>query len=386
MKSNTVLIAAVLILLSSTGSAATRQNCLDIVTELVNIKNFSEPDVISILNYTKGDLTTKLKKLSPLERFKTILSINMASQSTQFKYAIGDVSYDTIKIKDQYKSYFPQGSISSKSSAVPGFTAKIAENLLVETYWQASKSTRKTILEFLESGINHEKSWQTVDAFPQTGLFKREEFLDAAEDLLEKLFQDNSVLIQQQRAATQSRTLLQSALGSAAYSYSNNQTPYIGFLNILRSLPIKSGQTVVDIGCAYGRLGLVGGDLLPDVKFIGYDLAVEPVAEANRLAKKFGYKNSKYYVQDLSHPSFHLPEADYYYFWLPVNAETAPLILNQLQNIARKKEIRLVSFMGLSSEGEFKNNHLAKLGWLREEEHKKLTVPPGLRVFVSTLH
>lgn len=386
MKIKVLLIAASCLFFRSSAFAALSPTCLEMMSEILTTDQFSVDGAKTLLEFTRGDLKANLFKLPTQKRFTTILNLNLASQSHQFRRTIGEWSkkqsfaYD---VKPQFQSYFQNLTIAEKASAIPGLSEKLAFEWLLETFSQADKPTRVKLLSFLEESVNSDYNWQITKAFPNGDSYKHEELFNAAEFFLTKFFEDHSTLIQASRAETQSGTKLQSALGPAAYSHTNNQTPYMSFLNILHSVKIKPKQTVVDIGCSYGRLGLLGGEMLPDVKFIGYDIAAEPVAEANRLAKKFGYKNSKYFVQDLSHPSFHLPEADYYYFWLPVNAETATVILSQLKKIAQKREIRLIAFQGLSSDGNFKNRDLASLGWLKFENHEGLV---DMDVLVSTLH
>src|SRR5882672_6817343 len=48
------------------------------------------------------------------------------------------------------------------------------------------------------------------------------------------------------------------------------QTPYSELIEIVHELNPGDGETWIDLGAGYGRLGIVLGFLCPSIKFIGY--------------------------------------------------------------------------------------------------------------------
>ena len=65
------------------------------------------------------------------------------------------------------------------------------------------------------------------------------------------------------------------------------QTPYCDILRILQILKLRPYQEVIDLGAAYGRMGLVMGGLYPKNSFTGYEFVKERVNEGNRIYQKF---------------------------------------------------------------------------------------------------
>jgi cyclopropane fatty-acyl-phospholipid synthase-like methyltransferase len=89
------------------------------------------------------------------------------------------------------------------------------------------------------------------------------------------------------------------------------QTPYVEIREMLSRLPLKSGDTVVDLGAAYGRMGHVIGRHYQNVQFVGYEFVSERVEEALRCLEKFNYTNVRLEVADLSYPKFFQSQHDF---------------------------------------------------------------------------
>lgn len=119
-------------------------------------------------------------------------------------------------------------------------------------------------------------------------------------------------------------------------------TPYSVLLRICELLELKT-QTVIDLGAAHGRLGVVMGGLYPHAHFIGHEYVPERVHEANRIYSRWGCVNSKCEVQDLFAKDFVLPEVDVYFIYDYGRHDHINATLGQISLEAAKRPIRLVA-------------------------------------------
>jgi precorrin-6B methylase 2 len=93
------------------------------------------------------------------------------------------------------------------------------------------------------------------------------------------------------------------------------QTPYSDCLKILQFLKIKPYQTLIDLGAAYGRMGVVIGGVYLKNEFIGYECVRSRVEEGNRIYRELGFQRCKLVEQDLFAADFELPAADVYFIY-----------------------------------------------------------------------
>ena len=121
------------------------------------------------------------------------------------------------------------------------------------------------------------------------------------------------------------------------------QTPYFELVNVCQLLLPKKGQHVIDLGSAYGRLGLVLSQFSPQCRFTGIEYVSERVAEANRIFKKWKCNNALSLEQDLFGDDFILPVADYYMLYDYGRLEHIRRTLSQMQEIARHSHFKLVA-------------------------------------------
>lgn len=119
-------------------------------------------------------------------------------------------------------------------------------------------------------------------------------------------------------------------------------TPYTVLLRICELLEIKN-ETVIDLGAAHGRLGVVMGGLYPHAHFIGHEYVPERVQEANRIYARWGCVNAKCEVQDLFAKDFVLPEVDVYFIYDYGRHDHINATLGQISLEAAKRPIRLVA-------------------------------------------
>ena len=120
------------------------------------------------------------------------------------------------------------------------------------------------------------------------------------------------------------------------------QTPYSEILRILQLLKIKPYQHIVDLGAAYGRMGVVIGGLYIKNSFVGYEYVKARVDEGNRVYKELGLNRCQLITQDLFAKDFELPEADVYFIYDYGQVEHIDHTLKQIQAISFKRPVKVV--------------------------------------------
>lgn len=120
------------------------------------------------------------------------------------------------------------------------------------------------------------------------------------------------------------------------------QTPYSECLRILQLLKIKPYQHVIDLGAAYGRMGVVIGGLFIKNSFTGYEYVRARVDEGNRVFKELGFSRCQLLEQDLFDSAFELPEADVYFIYDYGQVEHIDHTLRQIKAVAEKRPVKIV--------------------------------------------
>lgn len=122
------------------------------------------------------------------------------------------------------------------------------------------------------------------------------------------------------------------------------QSSYATLLLALRYLRIPSGTRFVDLGSGFGRVGLVVGLLRPDITFTGFEIVSQRADMATAASEWLGMKaHVSFITQDLSAPDFAIPEAETYYLYDPFNESTYTHVLTQLNVIAAKRKINVIT-------------------------------------------
>lgn len=120
------------------------------------------------------------------------------------------------------------------------------------------------------------------------------------------------------------------------------QTPYADCLRILALLKIRPYQHIIDLGAAYGRMGIVIGGLFIKNSFTGYEYVKSRVEEGNRIYKELGFERSELIHQDLFNADFKLPQADIYFIYDYGQVEHIDHTLKQIKDIAHKRPVKVV--------------------------------------------
>ncbi len=119
------------------------------------------------------------------------------------------------------------------------------------------------------------------------------------------------------------------------------QTPYSEIISMIDYLNPKPGETWVDLGAAYGRMGVVLGFLRPTVHFLGYELSSDRSSEGNRIFEKWRLINARIKAADLI--SEDIVEADVYFVYDFGSKKDVCATLEKLRKIAARRSITLIA-------------------------------------------
>ena len=116
-----------------------------------------------------------------------------------------------------------------------------------------------------------------------------------------------------------------------------------GLVSLVRKLPTQAGESFVDIGSGFGTPALIFGLVNPEVKVLGLEIVPRKVDFARSRAMFWGLdRRVEFRVQDLSQPSFSLPDADYYFMYAPVNISVGRKLMLDLKRKAARKRFALI--------------------------------------------
>lgn len=121
------------------------------------------------------------------------------------------------------------------------------------------------------------------------------------------------------------------------------QTPYSEVVEMIQHFNPQPGDVWLDLGAAYGRVGVVLGFLCPMVQFIGYEYVPERVDEGNRIFKKWNLTQAELKRVNLASDGFELREADLYFIYDFGSKNDIYKVLEKLRLIAMRKPIQVVA-------------------------------------------
>ncbi|MEQ1876078.1 MAG: class I SAM-dependent methyltransferase [Bdellovibrionia bacterium] len=120
-------------------------------------------------------------------------------------------------------------------------------------------------------------------------------------------------------------------------------TPYVEIRGLLHFLKPKPSETVIDLGAAYGRVGIVIGHHYPQVQFIGYEFVGERLRESQRLLGRLKYPNVRMEHADLASKAFQPARADYYFIYDYGKPAAIEKTLHDLRRFAENREIKVIA-------------------------------------------
>lgn len=141
-------------------------------------------------------------------------------------------------------------------------------------------------------------------------------------------------------------------------------TPYTEIRETIVRLKPRDGSTLVDLGAGYGRVAFVVAAHFPALRFVGYEIVPERVAEGLRGLSRLespGARGVELLEQDLAAPGFRPCEADFYFLYDFGSRAAIAKTLEDLRQIAAKRPITVVG-RGRASRDEIERRH----PWLSE--------------------
>lgn len=121
------------------------------------------------------------------------------------------------------------------------------------------------------------------------------------------------------------------------------QTPYSEIVEMIDYVKPESGDTWVDLGAGYGRMGFTLGFVKPAVKFIGYEFVQDRVDEGNRIITQWGLENSVLRQADISQDDFVLDEANLFFLYDFGSKDDIYKVLEKLRVLAQNRSIQVVA-------------------------------------------
>jgi len=138
-----------------------------------------------------------------------------------------------------------------------------------------------------------------------------------------------------------------STLGKARWSGRSRSdgfsSSYRNIKTILKASGMKDGDTFVDIGSSYGRVGCVIGANFPNTRFIGYEIIRERFVEAQRVAELLKFDNVSYLCEDVSADDFTMPQADWFFLYDSLNKKTLARVLEKISRSVNNKDAQLMA-------------------------------------------
>jgi hypothetical protein len=120
-------------------------------------------------------------------------------------------------------------------------------------------------------------------------------------------------------------------------------TPYSVLWRLCELVELKANMSVVDLGAAHGRLGLVMHSFEPNATFIGLEYVPERVELSQKIYQRWGCLNASAKVADLFAKDFEMPEVDIYFIYDYGRHDHINATLGQISLEAAKRPIKLIA-------------------------------------------
>lgn len=121
------------------------------------------------------------------------------------------------------------------------------------------------------------------------------------------------------------------------------QTPYCDIHEALKLIGESNINHVVDVGCGYGRVGLVLSVLKKEAVFTGFEIIKKRQEEGLRVFKNLELENAKIELKNVLDEDFKMPIADVYFIYDFSEREDITQILEQLESLKTDKDFYLIT-------------------------------------------
>lgn len=122
-------------------------------------------------------------------------------------------------------------------------------------------------------------------------------------------------------------------------------TPYLELRYLLSLLPLKTGESIADLGCAYARIPFILHYFYPTCHFYGLDCVPHRINESRRVGALHGLKNLHLECTDVSALSFGLPQAEHFFIYDTGTTSDVERIAQKLRARINEKNSRVKSLI-----------------------------------------
>ncbi len=119
-------------------------------------------------------------------------------------------------------------------------------------------------------------------------------------------------------------------------------TPYSELYEIFNLIKDRDIESVADIGCAYGRVGIVAKAFFPNAKFYGYEIVKKRFDEAVRFNDQNNL-NFDLSLQNVLDEDFNIPKCSVYFIYDFSDFVHINKILKQIRKVSQNDPITLIA-------------------------------------------
>jgi hypothetical protein len=219
----------------------------------------------------------------------------------------------------------------------------------------------KALEEYFDTKLLSEEIGSFEDFFKLASLFDRDKnsvnrYFDSALGLYTPASETKLVQIAFEKK-NKEQDLSMRVRGS--FEYSHTQTHYTDLMDLFNYLDPAPGESFIDIGSGFGRVGFFIGLCFPKISYRGFELIKERVLCSNSIKERNHFDNIDFFEQNLLDPNFKLPVSDYYFLYDPLEKEDLELFFGSLTIVPGQK---IIAFEGYD---DYILAFLNELSWLR---------------------
>lgn len=119
-------------------------------------------------------------------------------------------------------------------------------------------------------------------------------------------------------------------------------TPYSELYDIFNLISGHQIDSIIDIGSAYGRVGIVSKAFFPKSVFYGYEIVKKRMSEASRVSELYGL-NFQLSNQNVLDDDFDLPKCSVYFIYDFSHFMHIKAILNKLEKLIGNHKFILIA-------------------------------------------